>query len=111
MFKNYFTIALRQLQMQKMYSAVKIGGFALSIASCLLITLYIRNELSYDRSYPDAGRIYRMVGFYNTDGKTEKWVSFAPPMGKVLKKDFPEVELSGRIMPNSLFNGAGANEL
>jgi len=41
MFKNYLTIALRQLGKQKFYSAIKIGGFALGIATCLLITLYI----------------------------------------------------------------------
>jgi len=45
MFKNYFRIAARHLRKQKMYSAIKIGGFAMSIAACLLIALYIRDEL------------------------------------------------------------------
>jgi len=111
MFSNYFKIAIRQLRKQKMYSVVKIGGFALSIAACLLITLYIRNELSYDRSCPNADRIYRVVGFFKNQGNLEKWTSFPAPMAKVVKKDFPEVEQSGRIMPNSLFQGAGSNEL
>jgi len=48
------------LQKQKMYSAIIIGGFALSITACLLISLYIRDELSFDRSYPDTDRIYRV---------------------------------------------------
>ena len=52
MFKNYFKIAVRQLRHQKMYAAIKIGGFALSIAACLLIALYIKDELSYDKNYP-----------------------------------------------------------
>lgn len=64
MFKNYLKIALRQLRKQKFYSAIKIGGFALGIATCLLITLYIRNELSYDRDYPDGDRIYRATGVW-----------------------------------------------
>ena len=42
-----------------MYSAIKIGGFALSIAACLLIALYIKDELSYDKNCPDADRIYQ----------------------------------------------------
>lgn len=111
MIKNYLKIALRQLRKQKLYAAIKIGGFALGIAACILIALYIRNETSYDRSYPDADRIYRVIGVFNDNGKIEKDVSFPAPMGKVLKNDFPEVELSGRMMPNSLFAGAGSNEL
>lgn len=55
MFRNYFTIAVRQLMKQKMYSVIKIGGFALSIAACILITLYIKDELNYDKNYPHAG--------------------------------------------------------
>ena len=72
MIKNYLKIALRQLRKQRLYAAIKIGGFALGIAACLLIALYIRDETSFDKSYPDTNRIYRVVGFYNHDGKVEK---------------------------------------
>ena len=112
MLKNYLKIAIRQLRRQKMYAAIKIGGFALGIAACLLIGLYIRDELSFDKSYPDQDRIYRVIGYYNnSDGKTEKGVDWPAPMGKALKSDFPEVEISGRLMPNSLFEKAGSNEV
>src|ERR1700722_13396080 len=111
MFKNYFTIAIRQLRKQKMYSSIKIGGFALSIAACLLIALYIRDELSYDKSYPDAGRIFRVTGEYDNNGKTETGADWPAPMAAALKADFPEVEMSGRLMPHELFYGAGSNEL
>jgi putative ABC transport system permease protein len=111
MLRNYLKIAIRQLRKQKMYAAIKIGGFALGIAACLLIGLYIRDELSFDKSYPDADRIYRVVVYYNMDGKTEKGTSWPAPMGKTLKADFPEVEISGRLMPNSLFEKAGSNEV
>ncbi|MEP6949242.1 MAG: ABC transporter permease, partial [Ginsengibacter sp.] len=111
MFKNYFKIAIRQLRKQKMYSAIKIGGFALSIAACLLIALFIKDELGYDKSYPDGDRIYRIVGEYEDNGTIGKGVDFPPPMAKVVKKDFPEIEKSGRFMPNTLFTGAGSNYL
>ncbi|MFI5162192.1 MAG: ABC transporter permease [Sphingobacteriales bacterium] len=111
MLRNYLKIAYRQLLKQKMYAAIKIGGFAMGIAACLLIALYIRNETSYDKSYPDADRIYRVIGYYNSDGKLEKGTDFPAPMGKALKADFPEVEISGRLMPNSLFDKAGSNEV
>jgi putative ABC transport system permease protein len=110
MIRNYLKIAIRQLRKQKLYAAIKIGGFAMGIAACLLIALYIREETSFDRTYPDSGRIYRVVGAYNNDGKIDKGTDWPAPMGKVLKSDFPEVELSGRTMPNSLM-GAGSKEL
>jgi putative ABC transport system permease protein len=111
MIKNYLKIAIRQLQKQKLYAAIKIGGFAMGIAACLMIGLYIKDELSFDKSYPDKDRIYRVVGYYNTEGKIEKGVDWPAPMGKALKSDFPEVEISGRLMPNSLFEKAGSNEV
>jgi putative ABC transport system permease protein len=111
MIKNYLKIAVRQLRKQKLYAAIKIGGFALSIAACLLIALYIRQELSFDKSYPNADRIYRIVGEYNFDNIHAKGTDWPAAMGKTVKADFPEVEKSGRLMSNSLFWGAGSNEL
>src|ERR1700761_4761146 len=111
MIKNYLKIALRQLRKQKMYSAIKIGGFALSIAACLLIGLYIIDELSYDKTYPNGDRIYRLVESYTNDGKTERGDSYPAPISYALTKDFPEIEKSARLMPNSLFDGAGSNEV
>ncbi|HEY4197581.1 MAG TPA: ABC transporter permease [Mucilaginibacter sp.] len=111
MIRNYLKVAIRQLQKQKFYAAIKIGGFAMGIAACLLIGLYIRDELSFDKSYPDADRIYRIIGYYNSDGKVDKGTAWPAPMGKTLKADFPEVEISGRLMPNSLFEKAGSNEV
>src|SRR5215467_7952159 len=82
-----------------MYSAIKIGGFALSIAACLLIALYIKDELSYDKNWTYADRIYRVTGEYNIDGKVETGA------------DWPEVEKAGRFMDAPLFYGAGSNQL
>jgi len=110
MIKNYLKIAWRQFRKQKMYAAIKIGGFAFSIAACLLIALYIRNELSYDKSWAYANRIYRVIGWYNNNGTTGKGVDWPAPTGKTLKADFPEIELSGRIMMNRLM-GAGSKEV
>lgn len=109
MFRNYLKIALRQLRKQKMYAAITIGGFALGIAACLLIALYIRNEVSYDRSWPEASRMYRLVGQFNDNGTISKGTSVQPPMAQAIKMDFPEVEKAGRLMGSNLFWGAGSN--
>ncbi|HSZ87522.1 MAG TPA: ABC transporter permease, partial [Puia sp.] len=111
MIKNYLKIAFRQLKKQKMYSAIKILGFALSIAACLLIAIYIRYELSYDSSYANTSRIFRIIGQSDYDGKIESGADWPAPLAKALKDDYPEVELSGRLMPHELFYCAGSNEI
>jgi putative ABC transport system permease protein len=111
MIKNYLTIAWRQMRKQKMYTAIKIGGLALGIATCLLIALYIRNELSYDAHLPNVDRMYRVIAMYHNKGLVEKGTSFAPPFASAVKTDFPQVELAARVMPHALFNGAGSNEV
>jgi len=110
MFRNYLKIAFRQLKKQKVYAVVKIGGFALGIAVCLLIGLYIRYENSYDRQYPDGDRLYRIVGKFDHDGKIEKSTNFPAPMAAAIKSNFPEVLQSGRWLANPLFAGAGNSE-
>jgi putative ABC transport system permease protein len=60
MIKNYFTLAWRILQRQKIYSAINIFGLTTGVTASLLILLYIADELSYDRFYPDAARIHRV---------------------------------------------------
>jgi len=111
MFKNYLRIAARHLRKQKMYSAIKIGGFALGIAACLLIALYIRDELRYDKNWAYADRIYRITGEYKFEGKLETGADWPAPMAKALTTDFPEVEKSGRLMPHPLFYCAGSNQV
>jgi putative ABC transport system permease protein len=107
MFQNYFKIAWRNLLKQRMYSVVKIGGFALGIAICLLIALFIRNELSHDKFYVDGNRIYRMHNVSSgPDGG--KWTAFPAPVAQLIKHDFPEIEKAGRLIPYDWFD-AGSN--
>jgi len=96
---------------QKMYAAINIGGFAIGIGACLLIALYIKHELSYDTQNPEANRVYRIVGRATMNGVEHSGISFPAPMSKALVNDFPEIEKAGRIMPSSLFGGAGSNQI
>jgi putative ABC transport system permease protein len=111
MIKNYFKIAFRQLKNQKMYSAIKIGGFALGIAACLLIALFIKDELSYDKNYVHGDRIYRLLHEYDNNGKAALSWSNQAPIALTLKKDFPEVEKASRMLDFPLFKGAGSNQV
>src|SRR5690242_14569190 len=110
MFQNYLKIAFRNMQKQRLYAAVNIVGFAIGIAACLLIALFIKNQLSYDRQIAHSDRVYRVIGEDRSSGTVHNGTGFPAPMAKALINDFPEIEKAGRIMPNALFGGA-ANEV
>ena len=92
MFKNYFKVALRNLWKNKGFSAINIIGLAVGIAVCLLITLYVMDELSYDKYNEKADRIYRVDGDIQFGGNHFILAVAPDPMGPTLKKDFPQVE-------------------
>jgi len=72
MFWNYLTVAVRNLQRQKLYTVINIFGLALGIACCLLIALFVKYEWSYDRFHEHKDLIYRIVAReVNTDGKVK----------------------------------------
>ncbi|HYG17978.1 MAG TPA: ABC transporter permease, partial [Ohtaekwangia sp.] len=110
MLKNYFTIAWRSLTRQKLYASIKVFGFATGIAACLLILLFVRHELSYDRHYEKVDRIYRVVGVNHDKGRTFRGVHFPAPLASAIKDDYPEVENVARVRPISHF-GRGNDEL
>ena len=73
MFKNYLTVAIRNLKRHKLYSAINILGLAVGMTSSILILLYIQNELRYDHHHEHADRIYKVLKGVQT---REKTVSF-----------------------------------
>ncbi len=97
MFKNYFKIALRNLWKNKGFSALNIVGLATGLAVCLLIVLYVRNELSYDKYNVNADLIYRLdadIYFNNTEAN----MAVAPdPLPVAIVRDYPEVAQMVRI--------------
>ena len=98
MFRNYVIVALRNLRHHKGYSFINICGLAIGMASCLLISLYILDELSYDRYHKKADRIYRLVPDLITPDGPRKLAQSSPPMAPALQAAFPEVESQVRFM-------------
>jgi putative ABC transport system permease protein len=94
MLKNYLLITLRNLQKYKGYSFINIFGLAAAVAVCLLILLYVQNELSYDKFNKNYDRIYRVHidGMFNN--KEMLSAQSCAPLAKTLKDEIPEVENS-----------------
>jgi putative ABC transport system permease protein len=100
MLKNYITIAYRNLLRQKSYTALNITGLAIGMAACLLIMLYIQDELSYDRYNEKAERIYRVVFKGKLNGEELAFPMAPAPAAQTLKNDYPEVLEATRIRRN-----------
>ncbi len=60
MLKNYLKVTLRNIRSNKAYSIINIAGLAVGIAVCMLITLYVHNDLSFDKFNKNYDRIYRI---------------------------------------------------
>lgn len=91
MLKNYFLVAFRSLIRDKFYSAINILGLALGITCCLLIMIYISDELSYDRLHSKADRIYRLNEFMEDESGGERSSSLPFPVGPTLLSEYPTI--------------------
>jgi putative ABC transport system permease protein len=98
MFKNYLKITLRNLKKNKIYSFINISGLAIGIACCILIVLWVQDELSYDRFHENAENLY-VATFSNGSKVTPTALS------GFLKDEYPE------ILHTSRFRNIGVNLL
>ncbi|WP_254412402.1 ABC transporter permease [Dyadobacter diqingensis] len=100
MIRNYIKIAFRNLLKHKSFSFINIIGVAIGLACFLLLTIYVKDELSYDRHNANADRIYRLSRtFLSKDGTESLRLGHAaPPFGPLIKQDFPQVEEVTRML-------------
>jgi putative ABC transport system permease protein len=107
MFKNYFKTAFRNLRKNKLYSAINIFGLTVGLAACLLIGVYINNELSYDKFNVNADRIVRATMEYKKAGTVNSVATAGTKTGPQFKRTFPLIEEYARtyIGHNVIKNG------
>ncbi len=91
MLKNYLKIAFRNISKNKTYSFINIAGLAVGITCCIVILLYVKDELSYDRDNKHAEQIFRPTVFGNINGHDIRSALSPAPMGAGVYHDFPEV--------------------
>ncbi len=101
MFKNYLTIALRNLRHHQTYTTLNILGLTIGMASGLLIFLFISHHLSTDRHHQKFDRIYRIVtDLHLEDGSVEYYPEAPLPMAKAFRTDFPQIEQAAFLKMN-----------
>ena len=92
MIKNLLLIAIRNFRKDKWYSVLNILGLTIGITFSLFLIFYISDELSFDRFYKNADRIYRVNSYIQEKDKNTDWVLSQLPLGPQVKKDYPQVE-------------------
>jgi putative ABC transport system permease protein len=100
MLRNYLKTAFRSLWKNKGFSTINILGLAIGLATCLLILIYVADELSYDRWNVNADRIYRVDNEVKFGGNHMVLAVAAAPAGPTMLRDYPEVEKEVRFRSN-----------
>ena len=102
MIRTYFKIAWNNLRKNKVFSFINIFGLAAGLACCMLITLYIRNEVSYDKYHKHAADIYQLGTNFIREGKETKMSGTPAPVAQAMQFEYPEIEQTTRLL--ALFN-------
>ena len=99
MIKNYLKIAWRNLMKNKVFSFINIFGLSIGLTCCMLITLYIHHETSYDSYHKNIKQLYQLGTTFIKDGKEDRMPNAPAPMAAAMKQEFPEIMETARIMP------------
>ncbi|MFC2156541.1 ABC transporter permease [Acidobacteriota bacterium] len=97
MFRNYLKITIRNIKKHKTFSTINIVGLAIGIACCLLIFLWVQDELSYDTFHQNAPSTYRVITNARYTDKLVNNPETPSPFAAGLKQEFPEVVESTRV--------------
>jgi putative ABC transport system permease protein len=102
MISNYLKMAWRNLMKHKFISFINLFGLTMGLACCLLITVYILHETSFDKYNKNAGRIYRVTrSFNNKEGVVSlRLGTIAPAFGPLITNYFPDIQKMTRLLPN-----------
>ncbi len=108
MTRNYFKIAIRNILNNKIFTAINVLGLSIGLCCCLLLFLYVKHELSYDKFIENSGSIYRLWLHNELNGNVMDDPITSLPYGPTLVEDFPEVINMARI--SSMQGGTFSNK-
>lgn len=97
MLKNYITIALRNLRKHSFYSLINVTGLSIGLSICFIIILFVKNEISYDKHFPNAERIHRIKSEIKFGGNHYNMLYGPPVMASALVAEYPDVEAAIRF--------------
>ncbi|MCP5101936.1 MAG: ABC transporter permease, partial [bacterium] len=91
------------MRRHKGHSFINLTGLSIGLASCILLFLWIQDELNFDRYHDKAGRIYRVVNQYESDGLLRRSATTPAPLGPALAAEFPGIQKTVRFGENGFW--------
>lgn len=116
MIKTYIRLAFRSLVKNKAFSFINIFGLATGLTCCMLISVYLMKEFSYDKQHRNGNRIYQLATINKEGGEVTRSATTASPMGPAMKNEFAEIEAQCRLLKTfqddkTLLQYRGENDL
>ncbi|HEV2701270.1 MAG TPA: ABC transporter permease, partial [Steroidobacteraceae bacterium] len=90
--RNYFVVALRNLRRERLYAAINIAGLSLGIACCLILGLFLRSQLTYDRYNVQHEHIFRVVNEFTTNGTTDTFAITSRSLAPMMAEVYPQIK-------------------
>ncbi len=103
MIKNYLKVAVRNIARHKGYSLINIVGLAVGMACCILILLWVFDELRYDRFHKELDQLHQIV----VSGEKQSWLSTPWALIPALKNDYPEIEQGSQYAEKTILMKVG----
>src|SRR5687768_14531094 len=98
MLKNYIKIAFRYMARDKVYSLINIVGLSVGVTCCLLLALYIQDEMSFDKHHTDVENIYRVTSIMGEKSDNRRMRSTSAPIVWGIKDEIPEIDIVTRLV-------------
>src|ERR1700729_455937 len=103
LFRHYLVAASRNLVRHKLYSFINIVGLSVGLACAIFITLFLRDEVSYDRWIPDSANLYRAEVTFHAPGRAPFSYATTPfPLLRAMQDTFPEVKATTPLVPEPM---------
>lgn len=90
--RNYIVVALRNLRRERLYAAINIAGLSLGIACCLILGLFLRSQLTYDRYNVQHDHIFRVVNEFTTNGTTDTFAITSRSLAPMMAAAYPQIK-------------------
>src|SRR5262245_27282012 len=87
---NYLAVLFRNLGRERLYAVINIAGLSLGVACCLILGLYLKSELTFDRHFAGHENIYRIENEFTTGGTSDKFAVTSQALGPMIAADYPD---------------------
>src|SRR4051794_22454828 len=98
MIRTYIRLAFRSLWKNKMFSFVNVFGLAIGLTSCLLISMYLYQEFSYDTHQQFGDRLFQVGTVSINEGEASRQATTPAPLAAAMQQEYPEVKSTTRLM-------------